>query len=610
MQHASDLLCPPAFQQDSDALQHMQFMSGFDQPAREDDTRRVAARHGFVVELLYNRKLTRACPANDSEPNEEESRLICPDADLFDSATSELVARGDMMFRGSKQASPRPFFEDACSCYRPEFSEQFLSANDSPGGSLDEIDLEESIKAFTEAVWGKVLPEDAYGVAGNADQLKDDCMQNLRQARHENQVLIGLMERIGCVASVDQNPGGTFESREEIVRKVDRCIRQSIPDAWDFNHYLDAREMSLRKARDAFDLLQIRVDEHVANRRKRDDAHLIEMSDDAFARMAQFLDTESAVALMATCAQNSRNAAIKARMPQMHVRFIAGNFPHHRVVSRDREALSQNKLQPVVRDFVLTRQAVRLHVDFVIPTLRAKPLKKKDRADGLSNIDHDFSDDEYEEPPESLRLRGPQVSSSNNTATDWGRRLADGERRVRAQWMAAEGPQEKPDRFVYNKRIPYNSYFTAPLQIALCLVYADSKEPVQCSRFKGGLDLSNQMLRDSGLFSQPPTYRASARMPASCKFHVPHLSSDHANKLFRLRLTGTATLHRSGARFTQVVYTQPFEVVSKLDVVKKAAKRRTAEQVSEDAAKRAKSKSDKSKSAKKQQATGPPRLLP
>jgi hypothetical protein len=606
MQHVSDLLCPPAFRQDSDLLQDMQFMSGFNQPAREDDTQRVAARHGFVVELLYNRKLTRACPGNDSEPTEEEARLICPDADLFDSATSELVARCDMMYRGSKQASPRPHFEDACSCYRSEFSEPFLPANDSPDGSLDDIDLEVSFKAFAEAVCGKVLPEDAYGVAGGTDQLKDDCMQNLRQARHENQMLIGMMKGIGNGPSEHQHLGGTFESRDEIVRKVDRCIRQSTPDTWrDFNHYLDAREMSLRNARDAFDLLQIRVNEHVANRRKRDDAHLIEMSDDAFARMAQFLNTTSAVALMATCVQYSRNAALKARMPQMHVRFIAGNFPHHRAVSRDREALSRNKLQPVVRDFVLTRQAVRLHVDFVIPTLRAKPLKKKDRADGLSNIDHDLSDDEYEEPPESLRLRGPQVSSSNNNATDWGRRLADGERRVRAQWMAAEGPEEKLDRFMYNKRIPYNSYFTAPLQISLCLVYADSKEPVQCSRFKGGLDLSNQMLRDRGLFSQPPTYRASDQMPASCKFHVPHLSSDHANKLFCLRLTGTAWLHRSGAPFTQVVYTQPFEVVSKLDVVKKAAKRRTAEQVSEDAAKRA-----KSKSAKKQPATGPPRLLP
>ena len=75
-------------------------------------------------------------------------------------------------------------------------------------------------------------------------------------------------------------------------------------------------------------------------------------------------------------------------------------------------------------------------------------------------------------------------------------------------------------------------------------------------------------------------------MPAVAKFHVPHLSLDHGGRLFRVKLE---EVHAQGQRCAvpQVVYSQPFEVVSKLDVVKKAAKRRTSEQVREDARKRA-----------------------
>ena len=74
---------------------------------------------------------------------------------------------------------------------------------------------------------------------------------------------------------------------------------------------------------------------------------------------------------------------------------------------------------------------------------------------------------------------------------------------------------------------------------------------------------------------------------------MPHLSLDHGGKLFRIKIVGTGTL-RDGRPFTQVVYTEPFEVVSKVEVVDKASKRRTSEQVREDARKRAKAKAGQS----------------
>ena len=621
MQHAEDVLRPPGLQVDPEIGNFFSFMSRFAPSSPEEryetpvdvqrSQRRSAARTSFAFELVYDRTLTRACPANDSEPTEEESKLMCPDIKAYAAGIRHLVGLCDRMYRSSiaecaglpaegRFAARSAFFELACACYRPEVSEPLVSIGTDASGALIDIDFNVSFQTFTDAVCGMTVPEDAYGSAGDIVKLERECLHHLRQAAMYTEDLVKRMRDMNFVGRVDCHVVGPFESYDEILSKIDRCIHSNQLHC-NFNHDLDQRKLSLDNAHATFDLLQSRVSEHLARRRADNHAHLQHMGDDVFARMAQHLDTKSAVALMGTCAEYGGKAALKARMPHMHVRFIVGSFPHHRATSRDREALAQNQLRPVVRDFVLTRQTVRLYVDFVRPTLRTAPLKKKERTDGRSNINHDFSDDEYEDPPESLSLRGPRMSNTHDLATAWGRRLSEGERRVRKRWLDAEGPEERLDRFVHNKRIPYGNYFTTPLKITPCLVYADSKEPVPCSRFKGGLDLSNQLLCDGGHFTQSTKWLTGDQMPASAKFHIPHLSSDHGGRLFCLRLTGTALLVKSGNPFTQVVYTQPFEVVSKLDVIKKASKRRTAEQISEDAAKRA-----KSKSAKKQPAARPP----
>ncbi len=555
-----------------------------------------AARRGLALELLHR------LPPPDSgrRPSVEDAKLICPTPAAFNDDIRRKIGLCDRMFRTSKDpvrglppegamVRPTPFFEQACACFR-----RGESAEDSHGPALDdpdfEVNFEATFQAFTEAVRGKRVPRDAYGVAGDVVRIATECKHQFKEAVKYTRELI---EEVGATVGLAALNSETRLLFDEAASMIDETIRRlysarKTHAVSAFYQKLEARELSLKRARSTLGLLESIVEAHVAKRVADGHAYLCQMGDDAFARMAQHLDPNGAAALMGTCAEYSRCGALKSRMPHMHVRVLMGNFPHVRAISHDREALAQNQSKSVMRDFVLVRKAVRLYVDFVLPTLRAQPLKKRDRADGLSNLDHEFSEAEFEEPPESARRRGPRVSEIHSSTTEWGRRQVDAEQRKRSIWAAAEGPEEKHDRFMYNQRVPFDKHFCEPLSIAPSLVFADDHLPVPCSRFEGGLELSNQLLRDGGRFSQPPRWQASDCMPAVAKFHIPHLSLDHGGRLFCLKLTATGTLARSGVSFTLVVYSRPFEVVSKLDVVKRAGRRRTADQLKE-ACKRAKS---------------------
>lgn len=592
---------PPEYQNDYELSGYTPFMSGFAASQNEFGlpvdvqraTRRSTARRALALELQFEPSLRPNKPP--TAPTTAEAKLICPDWAAHNASVKQLVGRCDKVFRTSsaahaglpKEAWPAvrgTFFEEAAQCFRP------VEVQDTSGDAFEDPNFVINFAAFTEAICGKTVPEDAYGVPGDVIKLGLECGRQVRLALKYTNELLDEVKRTRVLGTP-----AVVHSYADALTKLDaalehRSLFQVNGDLVNAMYQkMEARELSLKSAHSSFQLLKARVNSHVTRRVAEEHSHLQQMDDDVFARMAQCLDSNAAVALMSVCVEYSRTEALRERVPHMHVRCLVGNFPHQRASSRDREALAKNQTKPVLRDFVVARQAVRLYVDFVIPTVRTVPLKKKDRTDGLSNIDHDFSDDEYEEPPESLRLRGPQVSLADTT-TEWGRRQADAQQRRRSLWAAAEGPEEKHDRYVYNKRIPHDTYFASPLQITPCLVYADTKEPVSCPRYKQGLDLSNQLLRDGGHFSQPPNWTASDQMPAAAKFHVPHLSLDHGGRLFRLRLIGTSTLLHTGNPFSQVVYTEPFEVVSKPAVVKQASKRRTVEQVREDARKRAKAK--------------------
>jgi hypothetical protein len=280
---------------------------------------------------------------------------------------------------------------------------------------------------------------------------------------------------------------------------------------------------------------------------------------------------------MKTCDAFHKCEQIGLRVPHMHIRLIPGEFPHFFESSYDRDLLIQNQKQRVHRNFVVKKKKVNLWIDFVEHRRRDKPLKKKPRSDGLDNTNHDFSDDEYEEEPESPQRNRPVVEDLD-TSTVWGKAQHAKATKKQQDWDIAEGPREKVDRSVYNQRVPYRTYFMQPLDISTELVFDDTLEPVQTEEFPEGVQHSNKVVREGGTFRQPNSrFTRSHEMPAQTKLHVPLLSSEHGGRRFRLLLTGTG-MSRSGEEVCLKTYSEPFEVVSDIGTVKRASKRRTAEE--------------------------------
>lgn len=600
------------------------FMSGFASSPRvssfsspvdvQRQQRRHHARQGLCLELLYASPFKPSCPValyasrtpaqqrHYRQPRENELKLLCVDQGKQQQHAQRLIGLCDRMFRTSKEIHPAwltydglpakrsSFFDLACSC----FVSTALLDGEVPDSVFDNVDFELDFAAFTEAICGKQVPEDAYGVPGDVIKLGMEAMRSYSAASRYTHELIAEMRKTSVFEQQLGNSGP--HSYAGVAGKLETFLDEmrnlNVDAGRPFHQKLEARYLSLKSGHSSFQLLEAKVQAHITKRTVEGHTFVADMSEDAFARMSMFLDLKAVVALMRTCRAHHDSGSLKARLPHLRVRNSAGNFPHCRLISRDRELLMHNESKPVMRDFVVSRQTVRIFVDFVLPTLRRVPLKKKQRTDGLCNLDHDFSDDEFEDPPEALSQRGPSVSSNHDLSTHWGRKQFDTEQRRRRCWMKKQGPDEAYDRYAYNCRLGWDSFFRAPLVLAPSLVYADTKQPVPCQRSTSALELSNKMLRakPSGTFQQPTREGGVCREtnpPAVAKFHVPHLSLDHGGRLFCLKIVGTGTL-RSGAPFEQTVYTEPFEVVSKMDVAKRAGKRRTTEQLKEDARARAK----------------------
>lgn len=321
-----------------------------------------------------------------------------------------------------------------------------------------------------------------------------------------------------------------------------------------------------------------------SERAQRNDQHLVNMLDDGMETVGFFLSSVKDVcALMRTCKAFSGRQVLRSRLPSLRIRPVLGAFPHHLAHSIDRQVAATGRKTRVQRCFVISRQAVRLYVDFGLVQRRSTPLKKKQRSDGLCNRDHDFSDDEFEDPPDARVKRAPTrrrnpypplPQGAHPEMLDLRAKFERGETRRRAQWEDLEGPSEKLERHTFFLRQRYTDYFTSSLNCSVALVYADTHEDVPCERFKGAIQPSNQLARDNLTFCQQ-THKEFKELPAVAKFHIPHLSADHDGRLFKLRITGNGKVVNTKNTKALVVFSQPFEVVSKLDVIKQAEKRRT-----------------------------------
>lgn len=555
--------------------------------------RRMEATRGLCLELITRARRENwvswaAACADAALRMHEHAHELCMESDALNADLLQQAGRCDLIFRTSsgnsaysglhmrgKAASPprrTSFFDEACACLVPPPSAGLLPDIEA---NIDVVLFHQQFQAFTEAACGKHVPKDAYGVAGNVLPLVEKAAMTNRNVFRVTHELIEEMLR-ECPASV--SPRSPMQSYQQVYDAIETYIATKHPSPLDgpaFLQRIEGRALEVKELRSTVSLIFARVGAHVQRRREAGLRLLEGADDDAVAYMARYLSPAAAAALMQTCTQFDKSAVLRACMPHLHIRNAVGAFPHHRVTSFDRMDLAVGRKRARMRDFVCANKAVHLYVDFVAPELRAAPLKKKPRADGLDNRDHDFSDDEFEDPPE--HHRGPQPESNPYTMGTLAWTKHDHREKLkRSAWENAEGPSEPIDRYVYMKRMQYDTYFAGPLEMTAALVYADDHTPVPCIRAKSALDVSSQLMRDHGVFKQPSRF-VRHMAPAHAKFHVRHLTLDHNGRLFKLRIEATGRLkaERGGQAVKWTLHTQPFEAVSKETVVKQACKRRT-----------------------------------
>lgn len=502
--------------------------------------------------------------------------------------------------REGAPVSRGPHFEAACACFRPatdwclpptDFFAPPLPPNGVLDGSTDapfalsdthavdgSVEYTLDFDAFTAAAQGKDVPPDAYGVAGDILRLKATVVRSFSYASNTTRELSSLITRRSNVLVRTRSVEGEALATTLVTRYIDSLASASErATTW---QRIEARATALKSAWSSLSLLKARVKVHIDKRVAADRHHLEELSEDALATVVRHLSPTAASSLMRTCRGFRDATLLHDRLPHLRIRHVDGAFPHGRVISRDRADLAKSINKPVMRAFVVKRNAVRIYVDFIVNTIRQQPLKKLPRKDGLCNEDHDFSDDEYEQAPERAGPRGPQpdllVAPLDPVIT---RRQIEGSKRRRAAWEAGNGPLEKLDRFAYDQRIYYPTYFRALPVMTPSLVFADDHSAVPCTVHKSALVLSNATRARGCTFSQPRRkevpYEVTPDHPASVRFHVGHLSQDHGDRLFKIKVVAEATFN-DGAKFERSLYSEAFECVGKIQAIDKAAKRGVA----------------------------------
>ena len=479
-------------------------------------------------------------------------------------------------------------FEYACGTYRrpPQADGHGDAAGDN---AQQDTNFNIDIDVFLRQMDGYALPDDAYGTTGDVLRLAHEVRQQHKTALAMTIAIINEMRDKRAFG-----PMGIVCSEEDARSRIDTLMNTMYVDNSKarIKHRLEARWIALRCARSSWNLLTNRVSRHIQKRVERNDQFLSDMDDDIVEVVSRFMDTVSdANALMLTCKRFSQSKELMLKLPNLRIRRILGSFPHYREVSRDRATLLRGVKKQEVREFVVNRRVIHLLVDFSITQRRKVPLKKKERKDGLSNIERDLSDDEYEDPPDAREKRAPArrqnphipptLSAVHNQDHVYNR-FERSENQRRERWERLEGPGEPIDRYTVQHRIPYSAYFVDPLVCSVELVYADTHEPVPSPDYKGGIVPSNTLSRDNLTFRQP-RHAYFSNLPAQAKFHIQELSAAHDNRLFKLKVTGRGRLNAAhgGGEKELVVFTAPFEVNSRESVVKAGRQRRTAEEVAQ-----------------------------
>ena len=488
-----------------------------------------------------------------------------------------------------------PEFDHACATYRNR--PQPGAALDGDDDALGDPNFSINIDDFLRQIDVYTVSPDAYGTTGDTLRLAHEIQHQHRTALSMTHFIIDEMRTKKAFGP--QNVVCSEEDARNSIEAVLKAPGAERDTKARINQRLEARHIALKSAQATWCLLRVRVDAHLRKRIERNDQFLIGVDDDTLHTIAQHMDLATDIcSLMRVSKRFAKYEGLRLKLPNLRIRPVMGSFPHYREVSRDRAALAKGLKKQEVRQFVLNRKVVHLYVDFCMMQRRNEPLKKKERKDGLSNLERDLSDDEYEDPPDAhgrrapLRRQNPHVPPVSLWADDPTQlynRFERAEDNRRTRWDRLEGPEEKIDRHIVQQRLPYQLYFAEPLKCTVELVYADTHDPVPSPDYKGGIVPSNTLSSDELVFRQPRN-DDFPHLPAQAKFHIKHLSAAHDNRLFKLKVTGRGKFNekRGGGDAMLVVYTAPFEVNSRESVVRGGSLRRTAEEVTQQRAEKVK----------------------
>lgn len=546
----------------------------------------------------------------------EEKRNVLPNLKMIASSSMRSVWLCDRMFRTTAQAQIQgtidapaernthwaynderapslttPYFEAALMSYRPNRTEDNFSkmGSDDPSDDVfSEPNFVIDFQQFCNDLLGYQLPMNPYGTSGDVLRLRREAVTLFRKVAALNQDIFAELRS----AKVFGVPAAVY-TVTEAAEMVGGYMNNATPEIRSrMMQRIESRRLALHSARSTYNMFQERVNSHLIARRSSGTSFLIDLADDLFSPVSRFLTTFKDVSsLLQTCKSFSTREELLQRKPNLRIRSVLGCFPHFRQPSRDRKDVENGIDKAVLRGFVTTRQPIRLFIDFGAMVHRRVPLKKKPRKDGLSHFERDLDDDEYEDPPECKANRMPKRTPNPHPAVPQGMQIPDHlnnhakfelaqDRRLK-RWDLLEGPEEKLDRFEWMRREAYRLYFEDVLKLTVDLVYADTHEEVVNARYPHGIIASNQLSRDDYVFKSPAEWDGrDERMPAQCKFHVPHLSAHHQNRLFKLRITGVGKYikARGGGDAKMVVFSESFEVNSRKSVVDNASKRTAAEE--------------------------------
>ena len=149
-------------------------------------------------------------------------------------------------------------------------------------------------------------------------------------------------------------------------------------------------------------------------------------------------------------------------------------------------------------------------------------------------------------------------------------------KRERTRWFALNSHPHRVEAAEVERRMRTDRFFEHGPMYQPSLVFADTGEPVP-SPWPLGLQLCSKN-RKGGIFTVPPQRRAEeltdeCALPARCKLHVPHLSSEFlsasgAQRAFRIRVDVSGVAAGSKRSVRGEVLTAPFYVVHTMDQAK------------------------------------------